>query len=251
MAFAQTLAWKYSKPIIGINHLEGHIASTWLNETTTPSLPAICLIVSGGHTELVLIKKPGSYKIVGQTLDDAAGEAFDKIARILGLGYPGGPAIDKAAVKDQTKKIRLKIELPRPMINSKNFDFSFSGLKTAVLYLTRDLKKIKPLTKKQKTAIATETQHAIIDVLVNKTLRAAMKYKVKSVMLSGGVSANKTLRDILEQESHKLGMRFYKPEMQYTTDNAAMIALAGYWNYKSKKQKTDIKSVVVNANLSI
>jgi N6-L-threonylcarbamoyladenine synthase len=269
-AFARTLAWKLNKPIIGVNHIEGHIASNWLppiaenskfeiqNSKKSKTLnlklvsdfgfrasdlfPAICLVVSGGHTQLILMKGFRKYKIVGETLDDAAGEAFDKIARILGLGYPGGPAISRHAekwkseitsIKSQTNsKFQIpKIELPRPMINSKNFDFSFSGLKTAVLYLDRDLKKKlgkDKLPQELICQIAAEAQQAIVDVLVSKTIKAAEEYKAKSIMLSGGVSANKLLRSELQKNAQQKGIKYFQPFAEYTTDNAAMIALAGY-----------------------
>ena len=210
-AFAKTLAWKLNKPIIGVNHVEGHISSNFLPpigeaHTLYPIpytlFPALCLVVSGGHTQLILMKGLGKYKTVGETLDDAAGEAFDKIARILGLGYPGGPAISAAAEKLLTTHYKLQTNLPRPMINSKNFDFSFSGLKTAVLYLDRDLKKKlgkNKLPKELISQIAAEAQMAIVDVLVSKTVKAAQKYEAKSIMLSGGVSANKLLRSELKK----------------------------------------------------
>ncbi|OGN04772.1 MAG: tRNA (adenosine(37)-N6)-threonylcarbamoyltransferase complex transferase subunit TsaD [Candidatus Yanofskybacteria bacterium RIFCSPHIGHO2_01_FULL_44_17] len=259
-AFAQTLAWKYNKPLVGVNHLEGHLASNWLPQAsnnqkkaaTNNHLPAMCLIVSGGHTELVLMTGINKYKLVGHTLDDAAGEAFDKIARILGLGYPGGPAVAATAAKLKVGGEKLKIKLPRPMLHSKDLNFSFAGLKTAVLYLTRDLTKNKKrLSPQIRAAIAAEAQQAIVDVLVIKTILAAEKYKVKSVMLSGGVSANKLLRSELENASTKKGLKFFRPKMDYTTDNATMIALAGYWRWKLKKQKTDWKSVQVDANLDL
>lgn len=259
-AFAKTLAWKYGKPIIGVNHLEGHIISNWLKSVgdnyqlsdISYQLPAVCLIVSGGHTELVLMTGIGKYKVIGQTLDDAAGEAFDKIARILGLGYPGGPAISREAKKLKAANYELGIKLPRPMLNSKNLDFSFSGLKTAVLYLVRDLTKTHPLSE-IKTAIAAEAQQAIVDVLVAKTILAAQKYKAKSIMLSGGVSANKLLRQELERQTTELGVKFFKPAMEYTTDNAAMIALAGYLKYSGLKNKKTAswQSLRVDANLTI
>ena len=256
--FAKTLAWKYKKPIVGVNHIEGHIASNWLvpvgagfrlQVSGFGFFPSLCLIVSGGHTELVLMQNFGKYKIIGQTLDDAAGEAFDKIARILGLGYPGGPAISAEAEKlvvgrgllvigknekseqPTTNNHKLITKLPRPMLKSKDFNFSFAGLKTAVLYLVRDLTKTYPLSK-IKTDVAAEAQQAIVDVLISKTIRAAEKYKAKSIMLSGGVSANKLLRTELEKAAAKRGIKFFKPEMEYTTDNASMIALAGYWQNK-------------------
>src|SRR3989344_5512377 len=244
ITFAKTLTWKYQKPIIGVNHLEGHIYSNWLplseksSDLTVLShqiFPALNLIVSGGHTELVLMQGHGKYKIIGETMDDAAGEAFDKIARLLGLGYPGGPLISKEAEKFCKSAIQptldprllarefssgcmadlLQISLPRPMINSKNFDFSFSGLKTAVLYLISRLNLEKPRPGLEtgpsrchldylpddldeiRPAVALEAQQAIVDVLISKTLRAAKQYKVKSVLLSGGVSANKLLRETM------------------------------------------------------
>lgn len=249
-AFAKALAYKYQKPILGVNHIEGHIASTWL-ETVKSSrrlpddnlrlFPALCLIVSGGHTQLVLMSSYGKYKLIGETLDDAAGEAFDKTARILGLGYPGGPAIavraDKFKILD-TKNWALGVKLPRPMLDSKNYNFSFAGLKTAVLYLVRNIKaKQKRLDAITKTSIAHEIQNAIVDVLVQKTIKAARMLKVKSVMLSGGVSANSHLRAELARATDKLGAEFLKPEMEYTTDNAAMIALAGFLKAKNNRQK--------------
>jgi N6-L-threonylcarbamoyladenine synthase len=265
-AFAKTLAWKLKKPIVGANHLEGHIYSNWLGpadnngkiKTNDKSLfPALCLIVSGGHTELVLMRGHGKYQIVGPTLDDAAGEAFDKIARILGLGYPGGPAISKIAEKAKPGEFKL----PRPMLNSKNYDFSFAGLKTAVLYLVRGLTKdSNRLDSSTKASIALEAQQSIVDVLVTKTIRAAIKYEAKSIMLSGGVSANKLSRTELEKSAKQAGIKFFRPEMEYTTDNAAMIALAGYFNWMKKSRHQDgisrkipqsWKSIRTDANLSL
>src|SRR3989344_7294365 len=234
--FANELAKKFKKPTLGINHLEGHIYSNWLSLTKLDYnlFPALCLIVSGGHTELVLMKGYGKYKIIGETLDDAVGEAFDKVARILSLGYPGGPAVALRATKFKVESSSsYKIKFPRPMIHSKDFNFSFSGLKTAVLYKTREFKKLKPKVIDQ---ICYEFQEAAIDVLISKTIKAAEKYKIKSVMLSGGVSANKLLREKLSESVKSLesSPATIIPEMAYTTDNAAMIALAGYFNWESK-----------------
>ena len=275
ITFAKTLAWKFKKPIAGVNHLEGHIYSNWLPPkdldyrllTIDDRLfPALCLIVSGGHTELVLMKDHGKFKIIGETLDDAAGEAFDKIARLLGLGYPGGPLIYAEAEKYKIQDPILYFPLPRPMIKSLNFDFSFSGLKTAALYLVKKLRGESPRAnlfedsrfdlKRVRPAIAHEAQQAIVDVLVSKTLKAAKQHKVKSVLLSGGVSANKLLRETLEKEISKINrVNFFKPAMAYTTDNAAMIALAGYFNYAKKKARKEKdfsrKSVKVDANLKL
>ncbi len=257
-AFAKTLAWRLNKPIVGTNHTEGHIASNWLSSIGTSSklqtpsskiFPAMCLVVSGGHTQLILMRNLGKYKTVGETLDDAAGEAFDKIARILKLGYPGGPAISVAAEKPLTTHYKLQTSLPRPMINSKNFDFSFSGLKTAVLYLDRDLKKKlgkDKLPKELISQIAAEAQQTIVDVLVTKTVKAAQKYGAKSIMLSGGVSANKLLRLELQKNAEQREIKYFQPSPEYTTDNAAMIALAGYLNRKLGHDNW--KKIKTNAN---
>jgi len=223
--FAKALAYKLQKHIVGVNHIEAHILANLL-ENKEIKFPAIALVVSGGHTQLVLMKKIGDYEILGETRDDAAGECFDKVAKLLGLGYPGGPEISKQAEKAK----KSSIELPRPMINQKNYDFSFSGLKTAVLYKT----------KKQKINIpemCKETQQAIIDVLIKKTLRAAKEYKAKTIILAGGVAANKELRKQLKG-------KVLIPDLSLCTDNGAMIAIAGYFNKSTKNVKA-------NANLRI
>jgi N6-L-threonylcarbamoyladenine synthase len=206
--------------------------------------PALGLIVSGGHTELVLINKIGKYQLVGSTRDDAVGEAFDKVAKILGLGYPGGPAIAAEAAKVQSSKSKVQIKLPRPMIYSNDFDFSFSGLKTAVLYLA---KKMSPAELKKNTpAIAAEFQRAAVEVLVYKTKKAAEKYKVKNILAGGGVVANKELREALV----KLDCPVFLPELKYTGDNAAMIAFAGYQKYMRMKQ-SDVFNIFVEPNLAL
>jgi N6-L-threonylcarbamoyladenine synthase len=249
LTFAKTLAWIHRKPLVGVNHLEGHIYSNWIpdnnNKVPKNCFPALNLVVSGGHTELVLMKKHGSYKIIGETLDDAIGEAFDKVARLLGLGYPGGPAISKIAETGDSDAYPL----PSPMMHSKNYNFSYSGLKTAVLYLLRDL-KIKRPPKKVKADIAASFQKAAIDVLLHKTIRAAKEYKVKTLLLSGGVSANNQLRERLGDIADDLGLKHFKPAMKYTTDNAAMIAVAGYFNSK-KNKTTNYNSIAMDANLTL
>lgn len=274
--FAKKLAEKYGKPLIGINHIEGHIASNWLPigemphgdlpKTDERVFPSLCLVVSGGHTELILMRGHGEYELIGRTLDDAAGEAFDKIARILELGYPGGPQIAQQAAKLDSLSPKLKIELPRPMMHSKNFNFSFSGLKTAVLYLVEDLtgsKKTKrKLVKKSamltlesiRPVIAFEAQAAMVDVLVLKTIRAAEKLKVKSILLAGGVSANTRLRQRLREASTEMAIPLFVPPLAYTTDNAAMIACAAYFktNKGIKLPRIDAGSrVKANANWEI
>jgi len=239
--FAQELAKKWKKPIIGINHLEGHIFSALLREEnfefriSNLEFPVIALLVSGGHTELILMKNWLDYKIIGRTLDDAAGEAFDKVAKMLGLSYPGGPIVAKLA----EERVTAPFTLPRPMINSKNYDFSFSGLKTAVLYKLRDLNfnnlkpSVKLITKKQ---IAYEFRQAVIDVLISKTIRAAKEYKIKTIILGGGVTANQELRRQMSKaiQNQIPNSKFLIPNSEFTTDNAAMIALAAYFRTKKK-----------------
>lgn len=263
LTFAKTIAWLHKKPIVGVNHLEGHIYSNWLKPIGVISnsefliskqiFPALNLIVSGGHTELVLMKNHGQFEIIGETVDDAVGEAFDKVARLLDLGYPGGPAVSKIAEKGNPDKYSL----PRPMIKSANYNFSYSGLKTAVLYLIRDL-KLKKLDKQTKADIAASFQKAAVDVLIQKTMRAAREFKVKSILLSGGVSANSLLRFNLNKAATESGLKYFQPQLEYTGDNAAMIAVSGYFNYlknnpafskKGGAKKTDYKSIKMDANL--
>ena len=258
--FAKALAYKYKKPIIAINHVEAHILANYFKNKNI-KLPAIALIVSGGHTQLILIKRIGnsakngaSYKILGETRDDAAGECFDKIAKLLNLGYPGGPIISAEAEKFQNSKSKIQnIKLPRPMINHKNYEFSFSGLKTAILYLLRDL-KIKNVGHRMSyiiPEICYESQQAIIDVLINKTLRASKEYKTKTIILAGGVAANKELRNQMAESIKKEipDTQFMIPDFKLCTDNGAMIAMAGYFNQKSKtKNYSHIKA---DSNLRI
>ena len=248
ISFAKTLAWLHKKPLIGVNHMEGHIYSNWLNpnENLKPIFPALNLIVSGGHTELVLMPDHNQYQLVGETKDDAVGEAFDKVARLLDLGYPGGPIISKLAEEGNSSRFPL----PSPMAHSKDFNFSYSGLKTAVLYLTRDLGK-ENIDEQTKKDIAASFQKAAVSVLIEKTIAAAKQYDAKSVLLSGGVSANKLLRTELQKAAEKNSLLYFQPEMKYTTDNAVMIAMAGYFNFtKNKKTAGEWQSVRMDANLS-
>ena len=263
--FAKTLAFYWKIPMITINHIEGHILVNWLNNNKKIEFPAISLVASGGHTQLILMKTVGNYKILGETRDDAAGECFDKVAKILGLGYPGGSIIAAEAAKVgsmnykemkhfsklQTSDFRLR--LPRPMVQQKNYDFSFSGLKTAVLYLTRQLTaNSKQLTMDTKREICKETQQAIIDVLVSKTLRAAREFKAKTIILGGGVSANKELRKQFKKEIiNKIpNTRYFRPVTKYCTDNAVMVGVAAYLHYL-KGKKMSWKEIRANANLKI
>lgn len=275
---AKTLSYIWQRPIIGINHLKAHIYANFLNNKSSiinhkSLFPALCLIVSGGHTELVLMNDHYKFQKIGQTRDDAAGECFDKVAKLLDIGYPGGPIISQYAEKAPRASKTSNIKLPRPMINSRNFDFSFSGLKTAVLYLLKDT-KFTPISKKQMkklpqsarnnkqqfiAGLCNEVQQAIIDVLIAKTIRAAKKFNVKSVILCGGVAANKELRKQLESKVHSLcsKVNFLVPPKNLCTDNASMIAAAAYFKYqnltiKQKKQlKDNWQTITVDPNLEI
>ncbi|MCK4453853.1 tRNA (adenosine(37)-N6)-threonylcarbamoyltransferase complex transferase subunit TsaD [Candidatus Parcubacteria bacterium] len=257
--FTKALAHLWNLKIIPVNHIEAHILANWLSPVSSnfqfsifnfqKYLPAICLVVSGGHTQLILMRDFGKYKILGETRDDAAGECFDKTARILGLGYPGGPAIAAEAAKIKNLKLKIKnFSLPRPMIYSKDYDFSFSGLKTAVLY---DFKKQNSKTRKSKKyvqAMSVEIQQAVIDVLIKKTIKAAKDYKVKTIILGGGVVANEELRKQFGEKIKKelSNIQYLTPNIQFCTDNAAMIALTAYFHNKEAK---DWKNIKVNANL--
>ncbi len=255
--FAKALSYFWDLPIIEVNHIEAHIFANWLKPISSKSkiksqkskiqiknkkieFPAVCLIASGGHTQLILMKKIGKYKILGETRDDAAGECFDKTAKILGLGYPGGPAIAKEAQRSKFQVSSFKIRLPRPMINQKNYDFSFSGLKTAVLYNYKKqplkIRKNKQYIKK----MCCEIQQAIIDVLIKKTIRATKEYKAKSIILGGGVSANYELRKQFKKiiKKEKLSFMFYVPSFKFCTDNAAMVGIAGYFRHLKGKVKS-------------
>ena len=241
---AKTLAYLWQRPIVPVNHLAGHIYANWLGTKETknikpPQFPLIALIVSGGHTELVYMKKHGEYQLLGATRDDAAGECFDKCARFLELGYPGGPAIEQAAStltsSSLTSKLNIKtIKLPRPMINSKDFDFSFSGLKTAVINLVNQEKISKKKLVKLRPLIAYEIQEAIVDVLIHKVITAADKYTPRSIVIGGGVAANKRLRSRLKSAVSGLSSRprLHIPPVPFCTDSAAPIAAAAYFNYR-------------------
>lgn len=232
---AKTLAYSWNIPIISINHIAGHIYANFIGKSLDTKLlfPSIILTVSGGHTMLVLMRDFDKFETIGETRDDAAGEAFDKAAKMLGLSYPGGPIISSEAEKYNKNTSQNIIKMPRPMISKGGFDFSFSGLKTALRYAIEEDKNYQ----KNIPAYAHEFQQAIIDVLISKTISAAKKYRTKSIMLTGGVSANKELRFQLAQKiSASLPDTIFKiPDMQYTTDNAAMVACAGY--YKAKQRK--------------
>jgi len=251
--FAKALSYFWDIPIVPVNHIESHILVNFLNHKSyilnqKEIFPAIALVVSGGHTQLILVKGVGKYEIIGETRDDAAGECFDKCAKLLGLGYPGGPEIAKIASqwKFEIRNSKFEIRLPRPMINSKDYDFSFSGLKTAVLYKVKG----KKLTKKYVEEMCFEVQQAIVDVLIKKTVNAVKNYKVKSIILGGGVSANSKLRSEfkLKVKSEKLKVNVIYPAPNLSTDNALMIAVTAYYNRTKKIAWQKIKA---EANLRI
>jgi len=247
---AKALAFVWQKPLYAVNHMEAHVYANWIDAKI--EFPAVGLIISGGHTELVLIKGAGKYKLLGQTLDDAAGECFDKVAKMLKIGYPGGPLIEKTALTGNPAAYKF----PRPLLDQDNFNFSFSGLKTSVLYFLQrtfpevmgtgqgangDEARIDP---QKLSDICASFQQAVFDVLIQKTLRAAKKYKVRQILLAGGVAANRTLRGKMTEavEECKNGntgrngkgskaqkIELIYPELKYCTDNAAMVAVAGYF----------------------
>ncbi|MEX0622096.1 MAG: tRNA (adenosine(37)-N6)-threonylcarbamoyltransferase complex transferase subunit TsaD [Candidatus Woykebacteria bacterium] len=221
---AKTLSFTLQKPLVPVNHLIGHLYSAWLENPQPPDFPLIALIVSGGHTELLFVSGHGNWRYIGGTRDDAAGEAFDKIARLLGLGFPGGPEIETRAHLGKSE-----FQLPRPMIGDNTYDFSFSGLKTAFVNLVDRLKKGGSLDQIQVNNLAASCQEAIVDVLVSKSIRAAKEFGANNIVLGGGVAANAYLRKTL------LGNftgNVYFPDPKYSVDNGAMIAAAAYFNYK-------------------
>ncbi len=238
--FARAVSYFWDIPLIPVNHIEAHILVNYL-EHPDIALPAISLVVSGGHTQLILVKKIGQYEIIGETLDDAAGECFDKAARILDLGYPGGPIISKIAANYTLNAKRSTLTLPRPMMHSKDYNFSFSGLKTAVLYKVRDEK----MTEQFKNELCVAVQEAIVDVLIKKTLQAAKDFKAKTIILGGGVSANQQLREEFTQQS-PISVIF--PEPKLSTDNGLMIAVAGYFN---RAKKIAWQKLSAQANLRV
>jgi N6-L-threonylcarbamoyladenine synthase len=225
LSFGKALAMGLDIPFIGINHMEAHIFSNLINEPK-PSFPFVNLTVSGGHTQLVLVKDYFQYELLGETMDDAAGEAFDKVAKMLGIGYPGGPLVDKLAKNGNSKTVNF----PRPYLEEGSHQFSFSGLKTSVLYYLRKIGFDKTSNKNEQLIadVCASFQAAVVDVLIHKLITAAKKYNVKYITVSGGVSANSELRRRLEIEAKINHMDLFIPEIDFCTDNGAMVAVAGY-----------------------
>jgi N6-L-threonylcarbamoyladenine synthase len=241
---AKTLSLTWNKPLIPINHLLGHFYANWIttsNKHQPPKFPCLGLLVSGGHTDLVLFKGHGDYKYLGGTRDDAAGECFDKSARLLGISYPGGPQLSKLAAQGDPKTYKL----PRPMISSDDSDFSFSGLKTAVSNLVSSNQSITN-NPSSVTNLAASIEKAIIDVLITKTLKAAKIYNVKNIMIAGGVAANQKLRIELAKKFEDDSYHFYFPPLNLCTDNAAMVSSAAFFQ-KNLKQPLSLQ---VNPNLT-
>ncbi len=264
---AKTLAYAWEKPLIGIHHIEGHIYANALTSAQPLTFPLLALVVSGGHTQLVLMRNHLQYDIIGHTLDDAVGEAFDKTARMLGLAYPGGPAISRAATAHDISNNHYAAftTLPRPMLHSKDYNFSFSGIKTAVLYRIKDFRTAhnllpdEPLPQDFINAMSHAFQEAVTEVLVAKTLRAAQEYHAKTITIAGGVSANTRLRERLGAAlSDAQTQTIYTiPELAYCLDNATMIAAAAAVRYehtpanKRAKLLTTYRTLDAAANLSL
>ena len=229
-SFAKALGLALDIPIVMVNHLQGHLMAGFIKqpgkEVREPSFPFLCLLVSGGNSQIVRVDAPLSYTILGQTIDDAVGEAFDKCSKMMGLGYPGGPVIDRLAKQGDPKRFNFA----RPHV--PGLDYSFSGIKTSLLYFVRDEMARDPeFMEKNKEDICASFQKALIDILMDKLIKAAKQTGIKDIAIGGGVSANSGLRERVEAEGRKRGWRTFLPELKFTTDNAAMIAVAGYFHY--------------------
>ena len=237
VAEAKAIAYAKKKPLVGVHHIEGHVSANYIEH---PDLepPFLCEIISGGHTHLVIVKDYGSFEILGRTRDDAAGEAFDKVARAIGLGYPGGPKIDKLAKEGNPHAI----DFPRAHMEDAPYDFSFSGVKSAVLnHLNKCRMTGEPIVKAD---IAASFQQAVVDVLVDNAIRAAKDYPMDRLAIAGGVASNGALRAAMEAACEKEGIRFYRPSPIFCTDNAAMIGVAAYYEYqKGTRHGWDLNAV--------
>ncbi len=232
-SFVKGLYAALNIPIIAVNHLKAHILAHFIEEENEhhkqPNFPFLCLLVSGGNSQIIKVNSPYDMEVVGQTIDDAAGEAFDKCAKIMNLGYPGGPIIDKLSKEGDPDKFKLA----KPQV--KNFDYSFSGLKTSFLYLIRDeLIKDPNFIENNKAHLCASLQKTIIDILMKKLLKASREYNIRNIAVAGGVSANSGLREAFQLYAQKYNWNIFIPKIAYTTDNAAMVAMAGYFSYLEK-----------------
>ncbi|MFT6829383.1 MAG: N6-L-threonylcarbamoyladenine synthase [Candidatus Paceibacteria bacterium] len=257
--FARALSVVWDIPIVPVNHMEGHIASILLKENYLDEkqallpiddfrFPMLSLLISGGHTQLVLIKNWGEYEIVGESIDDAVGEAFDKAGRMLGMEYPGGPKISKAAVSGVENE---SINLPRPMLNTKDYRFSFSGLKTAVRYLVEDLKEHDNFNDQVIADVAREFEHAVTEVLIKKTSKAIEEYGAEGLIIAGGVSANTFITEAFKEKVQEYGIPLYLPERKLCGDNSLMIATAGFIHYWKNKTTIPQSELVAVGNLKL
>lgn len=231
-SFAKGLAIANNIPMVEVNHLQGHILSHFIDlpdkDMPHPSFPFLCLLVSGGHTQIVKVNSPLEMEIIGSTIDDAAGEAFDKCAKVMGLPYPGGPVIDRLAKEGNASAFNFA----KPHVKGE-FDYSFSGLKTSFLYTLRDcVAKDPDFVEKHKANLCASLQKTIIDILLDKLIKATKTLNIKDVAIAGGVSANSGLREAVVEAGRRRGWRTFIPELKFTTDNAAMIAIAGYYRYQ-------------------
>ena len=229
-SFAKGLSLSLGVPLIDVNHLQGHILAHFIDEPNEknlhPQFPFLCLLVSGGNSQIVLVKAYNEMEIIGQTIDDAAGEAIDKCAKVMGLGYPGGPIIDKLARQGNPKAFTFS----KP--NIAGYNYSFSGLKTSFLYTLRDLvKNNSNFIEENKTDLAASIEYSVVDILMNKLKKAAKDLGIKEIAIAGGVSANNGLREACREAALKYNWNLYIPKFSYTTDNAAMIAMAGYYKF--------------------
>ena len=224
VAEAKAIAFAAKKPLVGVHHIEGHISANYI-ENPDLEPPFVCLIVSGGHTHLVIVKDYGEFEIIGRTMDDAAGEAFDKVARAVGLGYPGGPKVDKAAKEGNPHAM----EFPRAKVGGSQYDFSFSGMKSAVLnYINQAEMKGETICVPD---LCASFQNAVVDVLVSRAVAATKEFGYKKLAIAGGVASNSALRAGMKAACEKAGIEFYYPSPIFCTDNAAMIGAAGYYEY--------------------
>jgi N6-L-threonylcarbamoyladenine synthase len=232
-SFAKGFSSALNIPMIEVNHLQAHVLAHFIkedkNDTNQPAFPFLCLLVSGGNSQIILVKSYNEMEIIGKTIDDAAGEAFDKCAKVMGLGYPGGPVVDRLAKMGDSEKFTFS----KPRIDG--YDYSFSGLKTSFLYFLRDeLKLNSDFIEEYKNDLCASLQKTIVDILMNKLYLASEDFGIKEVAVAGGVSANSALRNAFEEYSQKYGWKIHIPKFAYTTDNAAMVAISGYYKYLAR-----------------